>query len=125
MSTVGPFDGWSTFINGHATRVAALVVRNNLGAKRSGAAEIQEHRRRREAKVDPHTLEQLNVRVRRRVNVLLKKLDYLCAERGVDTNKQELVQFWLSQLPSEVTDDLIDRLVAFKESEATASAGSD
>jgi hypothetical protein len=98
-------------------------VRNSLAAK-SSIAETPEAEPRRRTKADPLRVEQLNVRVPRRVNVLLKRIDYLCADRGVDTNKQELVQFWLSQLPVDMTDDFIENLLSFQEAEGGSAAGS-
>lgn len=100
-----------------ATRVAQLVAGSHSRAKGSQVAESPGRTPRSAARASGPKLEQLNVRVQRRVNVLLKKLDYLCADRGIDTNKQELVQFWLSQLPTEVSDDFVRRLAGFQQSE--------
>jgi hypothetical protein len=96
-----------------------------MAAKRPKAATHAEAPRQGSALVmDVQRTEKLNVRVPRGLNVRFKKLEYLFAERGIDTNKAELVHMWLAQLPDQVTDDLVQKLSAFRKAvQAPAALG--
>jgi hypothetical protein len=73
-----------------------------------------ESRRNKKAAWEPGRGEPLGVRVPREINLRLKRLDYLLAERGVDTSKAELVHMCLAQLPRDPDDALVKRLLAFQ-----------
>jgi hypothetical protein len=86
-----------------------------MAGKRPKAATHAEAPRQGSALVpDVQRTEKLNVRVPRGLNVRFKKLEYLFAERGIDTNKAELVHMWLAQLPDQVTEELVQKLTAFR-----------
>ncbi len=96
-----------------------------MAAKRPKAATHAEAPRQGSALVtDVQRTEKLNVRVPRGLNVRFKKLEYLFAERGIDTNKAELVHMWLAQLPDQVTDEFVQKLSAFRKAvQGTSRAG--
>src|SRR5713101_5730928 len=108
-----------------ATGVARLVASRRMAAKRPKAATHAEAPRQGSALVtDVQRTEKLNVRVPRGLNVRFKKLEYLFAERGIDTNKAELVHMWLAQLPDQVTDEFVQKLSAFRKAvQGTSRAG--
>jgi hypothetical protein len=58
----------------------------------------------------------LVARVRRSIHLRLAKLEYeLLAAKDVRTNKRELVEFFLSQMPEEADDRLAEQVLAFQQ----------